>query len=221
MNFPSAVNFIRVSPALDPPIQTFPSLSVKMVCSEPGQPGTDPGTPQDLSRLPSMSNSSTAGGGTQHSAVGGVSIAKFSVLSRSRGRFNTQMWSFLSAKIPVTACMVQLMGNILGQPPSSLYRGAFCARTAGLILRATAQQRPNAKVNVLIQVFEMHIECSYLWRPADQLRGTVPWPLRQVQTSWNHAQEPKRRNRDFRCTRFRDDLRTSESEARYFWRLLF
>src|SRR6266849_7075738 len=91
INFPSLVNFKRVSPAPAPPTHTLFSLSTKMVCSELGQPGAYSGPPQDLRRLPSVSNSSTAGGGKQHSADGGFSVAKFSVLSRSRGRVNTQI----------------------------------------------------------------------------------------------------------------------------------
>src|SRR6266852_7626458 len=91
MNFPSLVNLSSVSPAPAPPSQTFFLLSTKMVCSELGQPGAYPGPPQDLRRLPAVSNSSTAGGGKQHSADGGFSVAKFSVLSRSRERVSTQI----------------------------------------------------------------------------------------------------------------------------------
>src|SRR6202045_2040341 len=123
MNLPSAVNFMRPSPACAPPIYTLPARSVKIVCSDFGQPGTEFGTPQACSRLPAGSNAITAGGGTQHSPAGGLTAAAFSLSSKSRGRLSTQMTSFLSTYIPVMPSKVHLFGNFLGQVGSYLYFG--------------------------------------------------------------------------------------------------
>src|SRR6266851_2833835 len=96
-----------------------------MVCSDLGQPGTELGTPQEVRRFPSWSNSITAGGAKQHSPAGGLTVAAFSRSSKSRGRFSTQMWSSLSTNIPVMPSMVQLLGSCLGQVGSYLQVGGL------------------------------------------------------------------------------------------------
>src|SRR5258708_36669283 len=80
-NFPSLVNFWTLSPRAAPDNQTFPALSTTIACSDcgpgrstpgAGQPGTYPGPPQLLRRLPCGSNSRIAGAATQQSLRGGV-----------------------------------------------------------------------------------------------------------------------------------------------------
>jgi hypothetical protein len=123
MNFPSAVNFMSPSPACAPPIYTLPARSVKIVCSDFGQPGTEFGTPQACSRSPAGLNAITAGGGMQHSPAGGLTAAAFSLSSKSRGRLSTQITSCWSTNIPVMPSKVHLFGNSLGQVGSYLYLG--------------------------------------------------------------------------------------------------
>src|ERR1700736_3247864 len=131
MNLPSAVNFMRPSPACAPPIYTLPARSVKIVCSDFGQPGTESGTPQACSRSPAGLNAITAGGGTQHSPAGGTTAAAFSFSSKSRGRLSTQITSYLSTYIPVMPSKVHLFGNSLGQVGSYLYLGGPPGAGAG------------------------------------------------------------------------------------------
>ena len=57
----------------------------------PGQPGTYPGPPQAFRTLPSVSNSSTSGPSTQHSARGGLVAAPNSSGRASDWRFKIQM----------------------------------------------------------------------------------------------------------------------------------
>src|SRR5665213_1924638 len=85
-----------LSPWLLPPIHTLPSRSTMMLCSAAapgramsfaGQPSVYPGPPHACSRLPAVSNSSTAGAAMQQSVRGGFVAAPASSGLISRGRF--------------------------------------------------------------------------------------------------------------------------------------
>src|SRR5271169_7257095 len=108
-----------------------------MPCSVSGQrhagalhlPGSS-GPPPACSRLPSASNSITEGAGLQQRErrsvrVGGLGIAPLSSSVRLRGRWLTQMWSWLSTASPPTWPMSQLLGRDLGQEASTSYRGGL------------------------------------------------------------------------------------------------
>jgi hypothetical protein len=97
-NLPSLVNFWMLSPRAAPESQTFPALSTTIACSDwgpgrstpgAGQPGTYPGAPQPLRRLPCVSNSRIAGAAMQQSLRGGVLPAPDSSGVMSRGRLIT------------------------------------------------------------------------------------------------------------------------------------
>src|ERR1700691_3957291 len=91
-NFPSPEILIACrSFAPFPVIQMLPAWSTKMLCSELGQSNPWPGPPQDLSRLPSASNTRTGGAETQHSDAGGVCAAPRSSLVFELGRCITQI----------------------------------------------------------------------------------------------------------------------------------
>src|SRR5215831_3868085 len=81
------------------------------------------GLPQDLSRLPAVSNSRTAGAGEQHSASPFATASSL----RSRGRLSTQTWSSLSTNRPVMPPSIQWFGNGLGHSGSYLYFGGRSA----------------------------------------------------------------------------------------------
>jgi hypothetical protein len=76
-------------------------------------------------------NTSTDGAGMQHLERGGSSVAPFSSGVTERGRWNTQMSSFLSMNMPPTWPMIQLLGSGFGQNGSTLnVGGAACAAIA-------------------------------------------------------------------------------------------
>src|SRR5205085_8142144 len=98
--------------------------------------GTMSGLPHALSRLPAVSNSSTAGAAEQHSAVPFATASS----SRSRGRFRIQMWSSLSTNIPVIPPSAQWLGSGFGHSASYLYFGGPSA--AGAAPATDRQHRP-------------------------------------------------------------------------------
>ena len=77
------------------------------------------GRPSQRSRLPSLSNSSTGGAGTQHFERGGVNAAPFSSSVSERGRWMTQMWPCASTVMPPTWPRIQLFGSVFGHDGST------------------------------------------------------------------------------------------------------
>src|SRR4030095_6141656 len=77
------------------------------------------GPPQERSRLPSASNSSTGGADTQHFERGGVRAAPFSSSVSERGRWITQIWPCASTVMPPTWPRIQLFGSGFGQDAST------------------------------------------------------------------------------------------------------
>ena len=69
--------------------------------------------------MPSTSNSSTGGAGTQHFERAGVSVAAFSPSVSERGRWTTQIWPCQSTVMPPIWPMIQLFGNCFGQEAST------------------------------------------------------------------------------------------------------
>src|SRR5438105_14967460 len=121
------------------------------------------GLPQALSRLPAVSNSSTAGAAEQHSAVPFATASS----SRSRGRLSTQMWSSLSTNSPVMPPRVQWFGSGFGQSESYLYFGGPSA--AGAAVPTTdRQQRPAMAAVSLRKAFAFErIGNPPGWNPAE------------------------------------------------------
>jgi hypothetical protein len=77
--------------------------------------------------LPSASNSSTGGAGTQHFERGGLRLAPFSSSVSERGRWITQIWPCQSTVMPPTWPRIQLLGSCFGQEASTAKVGISAA----------------------------------------------------------------------------------------------
>src|SRR5579872_3876388 len=129
-------------PSVFPPTQTLFSLSKVQPWMELG---TLSGSPNDLTRLPAVSNIRIGG------ACCEVSFSS-SVMLR---RLTTTMWSCESTHTPPSWPTIQPVGKGLGQEGSTANLGAFCADAA----RAKPSSIPMNDVLLmfpLLELFEVH-----------------------------------------------------------------
>src|SRR4030081_2997300 len=98
-----------------------------MPCSRPTHSAPVPGPPQPCTKLPSASNSSTEGAGTQQLLRGGFRVAPRSSSVSERGRCSTQRGSFESTARPPIWPNSQLLGSGFGQNGSTWNCGGSAA----------------------------------------------------------------------------------------------
>ena len=122
----AAVAVESVGQAPFPPIQMLSLLSTVRPWFDSGQSWPGPGPPQELTRLPSGSNSRIGGAAVQHSPIGGVAAAPDSVrgLSVACPRWMMNTWSRESTPTPMVEPRIQWLGSGLGQSGSTSKAGA-------------------------------------------------------------------------------------------------
>ena len=121
-----------------PPIQMLSMGSTEIPWLEPGQMYSSEGPPQEFTRLPSGSNSSTGGAARQHSPIGGSASAPPSVRSVRLPRWTMNTWSRESTPTPTADPSTMWSGSGLGQNGSTTKIGASAALADAVLRRSWA-----------------------------------------------------------------------------------